>query len=80
MTAHLSMLVCCGHMQEDMVSLLPTVFIFSTDANVKPRCLTENPLDNVKMHDEQNYLYPLHRQKLGNTRMSDFMVRLKMPE
>lgn len=55
---HLSMLVCCGHTQEHMVSLLPTVFVCSTNANVKPRCLTENPLDDVKMHYEQNHLYP----------------------
>lgn len=63
-TALLSILMYCGYSQKDMVSLLPTIFICSTDINVKLAMLSLEAFQTMcKSHHEQNrteLLGPFH--------------------
>lgn len=74
---HLSMLVCCGHTQRTWCSSYQQ--FLSVQLMIMLHLDAWEPFRRCEKALGAESLVPLHRRRLGNAGMSDFMVWFKMP-
>lgn len=71
-TAHLSILMYCGYPRKDTLSLLPILFIYSTNVNVDSEHSNLESFQTMSSWTEQKCLDPLVLLELKGTGLSDF--------